>query len=480
MRNTIKKQRGFATLSVSLIILVLISLNVFIGAKGSVIEQKSANNQYRTEEAFQNAEAGVAQVIKSLMAAIAASPQVTPTNTAITSVDGRYTAAYNAANTTIVSRGAGSGDATRTVTQRMKVIAGGAGGAAALNALGGVDLGGSTSATSVKAGGKVTGNMAGGGNSSEFKVNLLDHNNNILMVDGMAVQRSMTTDEYFMYWFSGLCPIAKVASNAAGCKEEARTTVSVGVGKYYYCGAIDCSIKGEDDKISKAYSEGKRIFWLNSGGMDHKVDMGTAADPVLIFIMNIADGSKAAKINAGSTIYGVVYIDIADQQTTTTCSCKAIKIVTSTSLIGSTIIPVWGNISYALNITTPAQAPACTVSACEATAIKCTPADLIRATSVGTVSTCSYTATAVSGSNNTPVQIEVTGVWAAGGTGNSTIFGAAITSGSYEGTGNASYIQNSTAITNSVLGGLGAIGGSGFNSTPVSIAVDPRGWTDAN
>ena len=455
------------------------SLNVFIGAKGSVLEQKTANNQYRTEEAFQNAEAGIAQVIKSLIAAVAVAPQVTPQNIALASADGKFTAVYNAASYTITSTGTGSGEATRTVTQRMKVISGGAGGAAALNALGSVNLGGSTSATSVKAGGTVTGSMTTGSDSSEFKVNLLDHNNNILMVDGLAVQRSMTTDEYFMYFFSGLCPIAKAAGNAAGCKEEARTTVAVGTGKYYYCGAIDCSSNAEDDKISAAYTAGKRVFWLNSGGMDHKVDMGTAADPVLIFIMNIADGSTAAKINANSTIYGVVYIDIADQRTTTTCSCKASKIVTSTSLISSTITPVWGGISYALNITTPAQPPACTVSACEAAAIKCTPVNPSTATIVGAVSTCSYTATAVSGSNNTPVQIEVTGDWAAGGTGNSTIYGAAITSGNYKGTGNASYIQDSQSITNSVFGGLGAIGGVGFSS-PLSIVIDPSGWNDSN
>jgi hypothetical protein len=476
MKNAMKNQRGFATLLTSLMILVLISLNVFIGAKGSVIEQKSANNQYRTEEAFQNAEAGVAKMIKILIAAVAAAPQAVPLNAIVTSPDGKYTATYNATSTTITSIGNASGDATRTVTQRMKVVAGGAGGLAALNALGSVNLGGSTSATNVKAGGTVTGNATAGGNSSEFKVNLLDNNNNILMMGGVAVQRSMTTDEYFMYYFSGLCPIAKAAGNAAGCKEEARTKVAVGDGKYYYCGAIDCSSKTEDDKMSAAYTAGKRVFWLNSGGMDHKIDMGTAADPVLIFIMNIANGSSAAKINANSAIYGVVYIDIADQRTTTTCSCKASNTFTSTS----PITPGWGSISYALNITTPAQPPACTVSACEAAAIKCTPANPSTATIVGTVSTCSYPATAVSGSNNTPVQIEVTGVWAAGGTGNSTIYGAAITSGNYDGTGNATYITNSTAVTNSVLGGLGAIGGAGFISAPVLITIDQRGWADVN
>lgn len=82
-------------------------------------------------------------------------------------------------------------------------------GPAALVSLGNINLGGSTTASSATAGGTITGDVGTGGsqstatpNSSEFKVQLLDHTGNVLRDSaGNAITRGMTTDEYFIYYF---------------------------------------------------------------------------------------------------------------------------------------------------------------------------------------------------------------------------------------------------------------------------------------
>ncbi|MFM2036381.1 MAG: hypothetical protein RL459_1646, partial [Pseudomonadota bacterium] len=49
---TMKKQKGFVVLLSSVVLMLIISLGAFIGAKGSILEQQTANAMYRTEEAF--------------------------------------------------------------------------------------------------------------------------------------------------------------------------------------------------------------------------------------------------------------------------------------------------------------------------------------------------------------------------------------------------------------------------------------------
>ena len=535
MKNTIKKQRGFATLLVSLMILMLISLNVFIGAKGSVIEQKSSNNQYRTEEAFQNAEAGVAKLIENIKAYIAANPTTTDFSSVITATSlDRFSATFNTANSTITSLGVGSGNSTRTVTQRIKLTGSGGSGVAALNALGSVTLAGSASATSVKAGSFVPPNMTGG-NSSEFKVILLDHNNKTLMDGGNAVQRSMTTDEYFMYFFSGLCPAAKALNTPAACKAEAKTKIIADTVKGYYC-STDCGSKSDSD-LTTAYDTGKRIFWLE-GGLNHKLILGTVADPVIVLVMNVVDGGSAVHINSKSTLNGVLYIDILDGKTTTSCSCTATATATSIARVvvdylhpssytlkngtmtcgagvagwelvsnnkctygvkdehGNVLQMVITNNNDKLKVVDTVVYPSiyaaswnlaniglnsnqdrsCTVNACTAAATKCTP-EATASTSIGATGQCSYSANAVSGSNDTQVQIEVVGTWDNSGGGNTLINGAAITSGNFTGQGDIGFIKSSSTITNAVLSGAT---GAGFNSSPASVIIVSNGWNDAN
>lgn len=558
--NIMKKQRGFAVLLSSVVLMLIISIGAFIGAKGSLLEQQTANAMYRTEEAFENAEAG----IRLMLATLKATPSLAASNQSLGGVALPYTASYNATTATITSTGAGSGNATRTITQRITLTPGTGGGPAAMTALGSISLGGSASATDVKAGGTFTGNStykdannntkstAITQNATEFQITILDHNDNVLAdSSGKPITRSMTTDEYFMYFFSGLCPTAKTSNNAAGCKSETKITITNNSEKGYICNS-NCATREEDDKITAAYDGGKRIFWLDSGGIDHAINMGNENDPVLIFVMNIENGSTAAKINANSTIYGILYVDIKDQQLNLTCSCRAdAKIIsiseandwsrpslfgdwnytryssagvqgrdnkypnicygtgspkkcsqtfsdpvygsayttTVTTLDGNYLVqsathPVltyekistknWGELSN-LRLNSGA-APICDIEDCAAAkdtaALTCTGGD-----AVGDTGSCSFPATAVSGSNDTPVQIEVVGTWEGSGTGNSVIQGAAITSGNYSGNGDVSFIKNSTAITNAVLGG---IGGSAFQSVPPTVSKAPNGWSDLN
>jgi hypothetical protein len=138
----------------------------------------------------------------------------------------------------------------------------------------------------------------------------------------------------------------------------------------------------------------------------------------------------------------------------------------------STTAPVYGNYSnVGLNIPSPTV---CTVNACQqalATAtMTCSGGSVI-----GDAGKCSFAATAITGSNNIAVQIEITGTWNSSGSGHSIVQGAVITSGNYEGTGNGAYIQNSTAITNIIFGG---IGGTGFDHRSATMTVNA--WSDMN
>ena len=121
-----------------------------------------------------------------------------------------------------------------------------------------------------------------------------------------------------MYYFNGLCPDAYAAKNANLCKAEVMAGVKANP-RGFYCDSA-CDGKTQDDAMNTAYENGARTFWLNDGGINHKQSIGTTADPVLIFVMNITDGSKAAQINANTTITGVLYVDV--DYSTTQCSCR--------------------------------------------------------------------------------------------------------------------------------------------------------------
>ena len=326
--RSMKKQKGMVTIFVSVMLLLLITLNVFIGAKSSVIEQKSANNVYRTEEANQNAEGGVSQLIANLKAYITANPTAKVlTATTITNDPNasKFTATFNPANNTITSTGKGSGNAIRTVTQRIKLTAGAGGSLAALNTLGTVNLGGSATATSITTGATVTGNKTYTGVDGTKGIATQITEN----FSGFDVgSRRMNTHEYFMYFFGDMCPTAKnsVPQRPENCKNEVMeaakksyendTIMPPSTMKAYYC-ASDCATKSNDDAMTTAYNNGKRIFWLDGGGINHKVDMGTPTDPVLIFVMKLKN-DQVAKVNANSTIYGVLYVDAIDGESNTT------------------------------------------------------------------------------------------------------------------------------------------------------------------
>jgi hypothetical protein len=543
-----KRAKGFATLLSAVLLLFVVTLAVFITSTGSAIEQKSANNRYRTEEAFENAEQG----LRAMISALAASPAKGAASFSLPPVAGVYTVAYTyGANPVIASVGTGSGGATRTVTQRIVFTPAKNGPisgpiSAALTALGNISISGSANIDSVNAGGTVSTSGSGsiGGsknvannpsvaqNSSNFKVTLLDNTGNVLLdSNGNPVTRGMTTDEYFVYYFGVLCPTAKSAGNAPACKAEAKATITASTTGYV------CLTGCNNADLKAQYDAGKRVMWLEQGGMkiNSNVTLGSTSDPVLILVMN----GGSVQINGTSTVFGVVYVDVPDTQTTMNCSCYAQDRVT-----GITKSPVYQQVDdttkpiYADDLTKPIytdvtppagtycsakkgctdsqpitipeghnytityqkkiigyqqksiivgysttgatwstpptyglnanQAPACTVNACAIAAAQCTPANTVTATTaVGDTSTCSYTATAVSGTNNTPITIDVLGTWDNSGGGHALIQGAALTSGNFATTGGINMVKDSGAV-------------SQLQSSPAAVTPASNGWSDMN
>lgn len=59
-------QRGVVTLTMSLIVLVLITLVVVAGSRTTLLEQKLTNNDNRSRQAFEAAEAGLAAAVDYL------------------------------------------------------------------------------------------------------------------------------------------------------------------------------------------------------------------------------------------------------------------------------------------------------------------------------------------------------------------------------------------------------------------------------
>lgn len=470
------KQKGMATLLTSVILCVIITLIVFWGARGSIIEQQSANNSYLTQVAFQNAERGRALFFSNIASEVAkpaaqfatALSSAQGTTNGASAASGTYSVAYaiSGSTATLTSTGFSIGGTTRKVSQRISLTTGGAGNKpAALNSLGDIALGGSTDATSVIAGGQVT------LQKQDSVTGAVESNSNKLQVvmqdkSGDIVHRGMTTDEYFMYYFGGLCPVAKAAyatdiTKATDCKSEAKLTVKNNQATGYVCESA-CG----DVDISQLYGTGKRIFWLSSGGIDHLQTVGSENDPVLIFVMGIPDDSKTAKINAGSTIYGVLYVDVITKPSD--CSCYAKDTVTSKS----SKIYTWSSTVYGLDGTV--QKSVCTDELCQKATNQCTPFHPTSGLNVGNTSTCPYSINVLSGTSQTPVKVEILGDWDAGGSGNATFNGAVISSGNISVTGNASYLQNSTKVTDKIFGTDTV---AGIANPPV-LSVAQNSWSD--
>ena len=544
------KQKGMVTLFVSIMLLLLVTLNVFIGAKGSVVEQKSANNAYRTEEAFQNAESQLALIkvaitnditksntnLNPLTAAQVIAKYLEPASNCTTGfpcISGAWVTTTGTNITGLKSIGFGSGNAIKTVTQRITLTGSTGGGAAAINTLGSADFAGNASATNVKSGGQVTfsgSGSVGGSNTTTNNASITQNSTEFKVYDAASNTgyRAMTGDEYFMYWFGGLCLDAKADGDAASCKVEALRTVRADVQKGYVCDSNCGSL--DDSTLSAKYSLGKRIFWLE-GGMNHKLTLGSVADPVLVLVMNVVDGGGTVHINGNSDINGVLYVDILPKN----CNCQASSTVTAISyapredysnVITWTTYPyVIGNICVASGnksctqklsdghgniktvttaqgsklvdpslsvitygtmssgspiLTTPlysltgTNVAACTVLACQQAEVKCIPTTTI--TTVGSVISCKYTTNAVQDASQA-VQIDITGTWDNSGGGNTLIRGTTITSGSFTGQGKISFIKDDAAIVKTILTGATGVG---FNSVPAQIVVDPRGWSDMN
>lgn len=470
------KQKGMATLLTSVILTVIITLLVFWGARGSIVEQQSANNTYLTQVAFQNAEQGRALFLSNINSYMAANPSTT-FDSALSSAQGttnsaassKFSVEYqknDSVTATLTSTGTSVGGTTRKVSQRISFAAGGGGNKpAALNSLGDIAMGGSTEATSVTAGGQITiqkADMVSGaieGNSNKFQLVMQDKFGNV-------VHRGMTTDEYFMYYFGGLCPVAKAAyatdfTKAADCKAEAKLTVKNNQTKGYVCESACGNVN-----ISQLYGTGKRIFWLSSGGIDHLQTVGTEDDPVLIFVMGIQDDANTAKINANSTIYGVLFVDVMTRPSD--CSCYARDTVTS-KVSG---IYTWSPTIYGLDDTV--QKTVCTAELCAVATNKCTPTHPTKNLNVGNTSTCPYSINVLSGSSETPVKVEILGDWEAGGSGGAEFNGAVISSGNIDVVGNAAYLQNSTKVTDKIFGTTTVAG----IVNPPTLAVAQNSWTD--
>ncbi|MEQ6292268.1 pilus assembly PilX N-terminal domain-containing protein [Vogesella sp. GCM10023246] len=497
-----QNQRGFTTLLVSLILVMLVSLNVIIGSRSSALEVKSANNLYRTEAAFQNAEQGIRAMLTQLNATIAATPDVALSNTK--RADSLYTVNFCTAASAdcvassslpfpfIKSTGVDPSGATRTISQRVNYSF--TAGTPpiiptpvtdALTALGNISIGGNADVSSVKSGGTV--NSTGSGSvgsvtTSDFYQKTLVNGVETYLLAANGSKIKWTTDEFFMHYFGGLCPntqaaydllratgtatSVQLAQQAGYCKAEVKATVAARSDGYI------CASSCNNADLSAAYASGARLMWLTAGGMkiNANVVLGSTTDPVIIFVME----SGTVQINGTSKIYGVVYVDVPEISSTvtnvtstTTCNCTAKT--TRISKKGNEI--QWSSPSY--EPTTATQW--CTIEACKnaSVALKCTPSTP-SSTAVGDSSTCTYNITVDVGDLSTPGQtqvvIEVLGTWDNSGGGNALIEGAALTSGNYSTTGGIEIVKNTGIVTKFQAGTPGVN----------SIATSSSGWSDMN
>ena len=332
-----KSQKGFAVLAVSLIMLFLITTNVFMGTRGSIIEQQTSTNSYAYEIALNNAEAGIAAMLKQLINGVASPPAIVGTDVNSKQI---YKVTYISPYITSVGNGVGgSSSIQRAVIQRVKPAQPGVltNAPAAINTLGNVNMGGSYTATSVNSGGTVGGKRENAGliteNSAIFQVNITSSDGTILLGgSGKPLTRLMNPDEMFMFFFgSTFCHQAFLVKNASQCISESKgfiTNSSKGV----ICDA------GCGPAFLTQYNLGKRFFWVtngltinNSSGISQTSPLGSEADPVYIFIM---DNSQLS-FNGNSLINGVIYV--YTPATTYSCTCQASDSVSSFS---TSLIPV--------------------------------------------------------------------------------------------------------------------------------------------
>ena len=468
MSKSNNKQRGFVTLIASSLVLFIATLAVFYGSKSSLLELQSSNNAYRTQVAFENAEEGMRRVLADLTAnpALAGNSYTTTPGT-ITTSTGKYVARYvfnGGVNPFIESRGYDSGDTQRTITQRVTYIPGQPPALAnsvrdAVTALGNVSLSGSASLGSIRSGGtiSVTGGARVGAsysNDSQFRVNMTDSAGTVLYnSSGVPLRRLMTSAEYFDYYLGpDLCPVAHAAGTPNNCKTEAKATIAARRDGYI------CASRCDNADLDAQYRAGKRLMWLEEGGMqiNANVILGTVADPVTILVMN----GGSVKINGTSKIYGLVFVDLPSTTKTATCACTA----TMTLLSNTTS---WSPIQYALtpNVT---QVEACSDSVCQSATTKCVPSNATNGNKpAGYKSTCNYSTDLLVGSAAEPVQIEVLGTWDNTGGGNSLIEGAALAAGHFVTNGNIDINFNRDVLNN-------------LPRRPATAVRQVTGWSDMN
>lgn len=337
LSNGRNNQQGFAVLAVSLIMLFIITVNVFMGAKSTIIEQQTSTNNYAHEIAVNNAEAGIAAMVNQLLSGVVAPPGIIGNDASNRQI---YSVTYASPYITSIGNGvSGSSTIQRAVVQRVRPSRPGAlaNAPAALNTLGNVLMGGSYTATSINAGGVVTGKRENVGaiteNSSTPRISVTTSDGTILLSSsGNPITRLMNPDEYFMYFFGPtFCNQAYANDDASQCTTEAKLFIANSQ-KGLIC-EINCG-----PTFLTQYNAGKRYFWVtnglninNSSGISQTTPLGSEADPVYIFIM---DNSQLS-FNGNSLINGVIYVHTP--ATTYSCTCQA---KTSVSSFLNTVIPV--------------------------------------------------------------------------------------------------------------------------------------------
>lgn len=488
----LKRQQGFATLAVALILMFLVSLNVFMGAGSSVIEQQTATNSTFNETASNNAEAGVAAMLAQLNKGL--NNGVAMSNAPISAQDAsgnqRYQSFYNSPNISSLGYSANGVSGTkRGIVQRLVPSVPGtlSRAPAGVNSLGSVNYGGNFSSSSVESGGAVTGKTANAGaitqNSAKFQVAINDASGNALLdASGNPITRLMTPDEQFMFFFGAkFCPAALAANNPALCVATANDTYTAGV--LTARGTISSSVenaipRGASCSINcgalfqAQYLAGVRYFVVtngltinNSSGISATTPLGSKADPVYIFIMD----NSALKINGSAIIYGLIYVYTATTQYS--CTCKAVNTVTAvTTGPSGTTGATYGPTSYVLATVTPANPSQCTNDACTAATNKCTPSNAFTSTTtVGSTSTCTYqtpAVTVVSGASGTSadVVVNIESSSSFTGTGNSVLNGSFLTSGNITSTNGNGFVNAGGGNTAAMI------------ATPYTTNVS--GWTD--
>jgi hypothetical protein len=424
-------------------------------------------------------------------------------------------------NSYITSTGTDKQNASKTITQRMTYTPGTPASMkvkppAAIVALGDITLGGNAVATSTDAGGVASSFGSGDignstSNSSDFRVNLQDSFGNTLKdANGDAVSRLFTSEEFFMQYFGNLCPNAVLANDSSACKAEAFTTVQS------RSNAFVCTTGCDDSMFTTEYTAGKRLFWITQDGIQINAQtvIGTQDDPVVIIVMN----NGTLQINGGANIFGVVYVDVPYTPGTEPCSCTATDSTTTSHAVTytkftlststtkgaikctttggckdggnpATTIPknkyylsstgtqyntqgtTWSTPSYTL--TSGASNPAaCSTAACTSSNNQCAPSNPLtysNTQNATVTSSCSFSAWEVSGVTNTPVEIQILGIWDPHGGGNAIIQGAVLASGSVNNsTGTITYLYGSDILTKVTTDGTG------------SAATTTQSWSDMN